>query len=188
MWQARPTTLGTSSASSHRKEAVGSIAILLSEYARKIDASPVIQLFASDLDYEAIGIAREGLYLTAIAFTVRLPLSEVEPAEPPSAPTPQASLRTLSDIAPRVLVADDNADTAWSISTLLQISGCQVSTCFDGPSAVQAARQAMPDVAVLDIGMPDMRTRGGTATASPARRRPGAAGKTECYIFNSKMP
>lgn len=37
-----------------------SIAILLSEYARKVDAAPVIQVFASDLDDEAIGIAREG--------------------------------------------------------------------------------------------------------------------------------
>ncbi|WCM86355.1 response regulator [Acidovorax sp. NCPPB 3576] len=103
---------------------------------------------------------------------MRLPLPEVEPAEPPSAPTPQASLRTLSDIAPRVLVADDNTDAAWSISTLLQISGCQVSTCSDVPSAVQAAHPTMSDVAVLDIGMPDM---SGHEVARQLRALPGGA-------------
>lgn len=39
-----------------------SIAMLLSEYARKLDAPPVIQVFATDLDDDAIRSAREGIY------------------------------------------------------------------------------------------------------------------------------
>ncbi|GKS96220.1 PAS domain S-box protein [Acidovorax sp. SUPP2825] len=103
-------------------------------------------------------------------FTVRLPLAQAEPLAPLPEPEPPAPLRKLSTTAPKVLVADDNADAAWSIATLLQISGCEVSTCSDGPAALEAARQAMPDVAVLDIGMPGM---SGHEVARQMRALPG---------------
>lgn len=43
-----------------------SIAMLLNEYARTLEAPPIIQVFATDLDEEAIHIAREGVYPSAI--------------------------------------------------------------------------------------------------------------------------
>ena len=43
-----------------------SIAMLLSEYARTLDAPPIVQVFATDLDEEAIHVAREGVYPHAI--------------------------------------------------------------------------------------------------------------------------
>jgi len=103
-------------------------------------------------------------------FTVRLPLIQVAPsAEPQPLPADEPA-EAPPGIAPRVLVVDDNADAAWSIATLLQISGCEVETCSDGPSAVAAARQVMPDVAVLDIGMPGM---SGHEVARRLRAMPG---------------
>ncbi|HZA95242.1 MAG TPA: CheR family methyltransferase, partial [Burkholderiaceae bacterium] len=47
-----------------------SLAMLLSEYARKIDASPQIQIFATDLDENVIRSARDGVYPDAIAADV----------------------------------------------------------------------------------------------------------------------
>ncbi|MDB5243378.1 MAG: hypothetical protein JWP57_4003 [Spirosoma sp.] len=56
----------------------------------------------------------------------------------------------------RILVADDNHDTADSMTELLQLEGHQVRTVYDGEAAVSAAVQFVPHVAVLDIGMPYM--------------------------------
>jgi len=56
----------------------------------------------------------------------------------------------------RVLVVDDNVDTAVSISMLLEMSGHAVRTAHDGLSAVQAAIDYRPDVVLLDIGLPGL--------------------------------
>ncbi|HEY0822959.1 MAG TPA: CheR family methyltransferase, partial [Ramlibacter sp.] len=47
-----------------------SIAMLLADHARTLDAPPMIQVFATDLDHEAVQVAREGVYPAAIAADV----------------------------------------------------------------------------------------------------------------------
>jgi excisionase family DNA binding protein len=56
----------------------------------------------------------------------------------------------------RVLVVDDNADLASLIGELLQHLGHEVELAHDGPSALAAAARFLPDVALLDIGLPGM--------------------------------
>lgn len=56
--------------------------------------------------------------------------------------------------ARRVLVADDNPDVVEALAALLQQSGHDVRTAIDGPEALQTALDFVPDVAVLDIGLP----------------------------------
>jgi CheY-like chemotaxis protein len=53
-------------------------------------------------------------------------------------------------------VADDNADAAASLGTLLRLMGHEVHTVADGAQAVEAASTLAPDVALLDIGMPNL--------------------------------
>jgi CheY-like chemotaxis protein len=54
----------------------------------------------------------------------------------------------------RVLVVDDNIDTATSMAMLLSASGCDVRTAPDGPTALETALDYRPDVAILDLGLP----------------------------------
>lgn len=54
----------------------------------------------------------------------------------------------------RVLVADDNALSATSLSLLLELEGYEVATALDGQQALDRAREFRPDIALLDIGMP----------------------------------
>lgn len=54
----------------------------------------------------------------------------------------------------RILVADDNMDSAESLALLLTIEGHEVRTAFDGFDAVATAETFQPEVAFLDIGMP----------------------------------
>jgi CheY-like chemotaxis protein len=56
----------------------------------------------------------------------------------------------------RVLVADDNEDSAETLSLLLKALGNDVRAVHDGQRAVEEAESFRPDVALLDIGMPGL--------------------------------
>lgn len=56
----------------------------------------------------------------------------------------------------RVLLADDNHDGAESLAMLLQLSGHDVQLAFSGRQALETAQRTHPDIAILDIGMPDL--------------------------------
>jgi CheY-like chemotaxis protein len=57
-------------------------------------------------------------------------------------------------VSRRVLVADDNADAAESLSRLLTLLGHEVVTTFDGLAALEALPGFRPELVLLDIGMP----------------------------------
>jgi CheY-like chemotaxis protein len=56
----------------------------------------------------------------------------------------------------RVLVADDNRDSALSWSILVEGQGHEVEVAYDGLAALKAAEAIKPQVALLDIGMPHL--------------------------------
>ena len=56
--------------------------------------------------------------------------------------------------ARRILVVDDNHDSADTLSMLLQLTGNQTQVAFDGVEAVEAATSFRPDVILMDLGMP----------------------------------
>ncbi len=56
----------------------------------------------------------------------------------------------------RMLVADDNVDSASSLAMMLKLMGHEVCTAHNGVEAVEAAAAFRPDVILLDIGMPKM--------------------------------
>ena len=56
----------------------------------------------------------------------------------------------------RVLIADDDKDAAISLSILLELHGHTVFTAFNGREALAIGEKESPDVAVLDIGMPEI--------------------------------
>jgi PAS domain S-box-containing protein len=84
------------------------------------------------------------------SFIVRLPAAAAS-----AAPTELCSSATAAPKV-RVLVVDDNADSAQSLGLLLQLKGHEVIIVNDGPSALEAAVRHRPDLVILDIGMPGM--------------------------------
>jgi len=56
--------------------------------------------------------------------------------------------------ARRVLVVDDNADAADSLAMLLLAQGDAVRTAYDGEQALEADRDFLPQIVLLDIGLP----------------------------------
>ena len=97
-------------------------------------------------------VARSDGYGTGATFTVRLP----------AVAAPAASLRIVSASgdAPsarrRVLVVDDNLDSAESLQQLLTQNGQDVRVANSGCAALDMAERFRPDIILLDIGLPDM--------------------------------
>ena len=54
----------------------------------------------------------------------------------------------------RVLVVDDNVDSARSMAMLLQLEGYDVECAFDGEEALVRAASHQPHAAILDLGLP----------------------------------
>ena len=94
--------------------------------------------------------AKSGGEFSGSEFTVRLPIMKEAGARgiQASAATPQAPSGR------RILVVDDNYDSAESMATLLQLSGNECMMAHSGPEAINAAKEFLPDVMLLDIGLP----------------------------------
>jgi CheY-like chemotaxis protein len=84
-------------------------------------------------------------------FTVRLPTVLVAPARAEGAAEGSAPSSRR-----RILVVDDNRDSAISLALMLKLMGNEVRTAHDGLEAVQAAEVFRPDVILLDIGLPKL--------------------------------
>ena len=56
----------------------------------------------------------------------------------------------------RVLVVEDNPDTRDMLKMLLMLWGQEVRVADTGPQGVQLANAFRPDVAVIDIGLPEL--------------------------------
>jgi len=87
-------------------------------------------------------------------FVVRLPLL----LEPPRSPQAMTGQRERVDCGPRprILVVDDNRDSADCLAMLLRMTGHDVRAAYDGLEALESAAQFQPDVILLDVGMPRM--------------------------------
>jgi len=82
---------------------------------------------------------------------------------------------TLQMPKTRVLVVDDNADTADALASLLVLFDCTAQAAYSGIEALAIGELLSPHLVVLDIAMPGM---DGCATAR--RMRASAWGRQAC--------
>jgi signal transduction histidine kinase len=82
-------------------------------------------------------------------FVVCLPM--LGEAEAPASPPPATEAAVTTSL--RILIVDDNHDSADMLAMLLQFSGHETHTAHDGLAAVMAAAKLQPDVIFLDIGL-----------------------------------
>jgi signal transduction histidine kinase/ActR/RegA family two-component response regulator len=83
-------------------------------------------------------------------FVVHLPILATAPVRTESAKTnaPPPSQKR------RILVVDDHEDAARSLKMLLELNGHEVHAALDGAAALKSAQAHLPDIVLLDIGLP----------------------------------
>lgn len=87
-------------------------------------------------------------------FFVRLPVLDsprVRTLEKKNLPA-----RNVPFVSRRILVVDDNVDSAQTSSLLLKLQGHEVQAVFDGQTALKTAQKFRPEIVLLDIGLPGM--------------------------------
>ena len=87
-------------------------------------------------------------------FVVRLPAATVEDTADQRASAPQEA--TSSRNGRKILVVDDNQDVSETLTDLLEDAGHIVRSAHDGPDALRILDSFIPDLALLDIGLPVM--------------------------------
>lgn len=116
----------------------------------------LVELHGGSICAQSEGAGRGSL------FVVRLPLysgaaqAAAAPAQAPAQPSQgEPASRPAAELqARRVLVVDDNVDSATSLTLLLGAMGLTVQSAHDGVEALEAAERFRPDTVLLDIGLP----------------------------------
>jgi len=99
-------------------------------------------------------------------FTVKLPLAQEARAPLETRPAPAEA--GDGGARRKILVVDDNRDSAMSLSLLLELDGHDVRRAYDGLEALEIADDFRPEITLLDIGMPRL---DGYGAARELRRR-----------------
>jgi PAS domain S-box-containing protein len=87
-------------------------------------------------------------------FVTRLPALAEPQTEP--APEPKEGLPTPPGGRRRVMIVDDNVDSAESMAALLRLYGHEVRLAHDGEAAIEGALSFRPEVIFLDLNLPKM--------------------------------
>ena len=103
---------------------------------------------------------------TGTQVVVRLPCLAPTPVMDVAAPAPKPPATCPPS---RILVVDDNADAADALAFMLREAGHEVSTAHDGLEALAISPTFRPEIALLDLGMPNLN---GYATAGRMREEP----------------
>ena len=61
-----------------------------------------------------------------------------------------------SDFMHSILVVDDNQDIAMMLCEVLNSSGFEATTCYDGIEAFKLITEVRPDLALIDLYLPGM--------------------------------
>jgi CheY-like chemotaxis protein len=121
----------------------------------------MVELHNGNIEVRSGGLGRGSEFL------VRLPIAGPplvrESAPPREEPEHEVTAKR------RVLIVDDNRDSAASMAKLLRVMGHEVDTAHDGEQAVEMAGAMRPEVVLLDIGLPKMN---GYAAANTIRQQP----------------
>ncbi len=110
-------------------------------------------------------------------FAVRVPVATGKAPER-TTPVP-AEHPEKAEIAKRILVVDDSHDIADTIAEVISEAGHETRIAYDGPAALEAAREFKPEIVFLDIGLPGL---DGYEVARRMRKTPELKDATLCAL------
>lgn len=108
-----------------------------------------------ELHHGTLSASSEGIGLGS-EFIVRLPCDAESDRAPIVAETDSETEGPLVSAPRRILVVDDNVDSATSMAILLRLHSHDVRVAYDGPAALAQLAESLPEFVFLDIGLPGM--------------------------------
>jgi PAS domain S-box-containing protein len=126
-------------------------------------AKGLVELHGGTIEARSRGLGQGSEFIVHLPRRVRSGGRATQSASPAAPPTITRR---------RVLVADDNRDSAETLAMLLRVDGHEVMIAHDGPAALAAFGGFAPDIVLLDIGMPG--TNGYEVARQIRQARPGA--------------
>jgi two-component system CheB/CheR fusion protein len=120
----------------------------------------IVEMHGGRVEARSAGIGKGSEFVVQLPLRMKKDMApEANEPEPP--PTPR-----------RILVVEDNEDLAEVLSATLTLEGHEVVTALDGRQAIEIALQWRPEVALVDIGMPEI---SGFDVARALRKEPALA-------------
>ncbi len=89
-------------------------------------------------------------------FVVRLPLDSEFKRKKKSPSSKEKVSRNNKTISKRILLVDDNEDSAKTMGWMVKMLGHETRLAHDGATAIATAKSFLPDIIFLDIGLPSM--------------------------------
>ena len=105
----------------------------------------VVEMHDGEVEARSEGIGRGS------EVVVRLPLLSTPL---PPVPREPSGIQALATVPRRILIVEDNRDSADSLAILLKAAGHEVHVAHDGLEAVEVTATFQPQVVLLDIGLP----------------------------------
>jgi two-component system CheB/CheR fusion protein len=87
-------------------------------------------------------------------FIVRLPLTNRLPER--EAPSSRGSVRAPANDGARIVIVEDNCDSREILYELLTEAGFECHSAATGPAALELIAEVRPEIAILDVGLPEM--------------------------------
>jgi len=109
----------------------------------------LVELHGGRVEVESDGVGKGSEFIVYLPVLVERPHSKAPFISSNNDPIPMPAVR-------RILVVDDNRDSADSLAMLLRLIGHEVRTAYDGVEGVEAAERYRPEIILLDIGMPKL--------------------------------
>jgi signal transduction histidine kinase/ActR/RegA family two-component response regulator len=109
----------------------------------------LVQLHGGNVRAKSAGLGRGSEFCVELPLAARL-------CEPHDAPCPTSSAPAEGRSPARVVLVEDGADIRDLLKEWLEMEGHAVFTAEDGPTGVERILEVQPDIAFVDIGLPDL--------------------------------